>query len=126
MRKNALLFLLVVTFLGFYSCHDTHSEAYRNMEKNVQEIEQKILDTDDCDELQLFSFSILGLKSDMENLQQDESVSEAEWAKLSEMVTDVEASLNGKVAALGCTQSTDDESEINTSGEEEYVDFNIL
>ena len=96
------------------------------MEKNVQEIGQKILDTDDCDELQLFSFSILGLKTDLENLQQDESVSEVEWTTLSEMVTDVEASLNGKVAALGCTQSTDDESEINTSGEEEYVDFNIL
>lgn len=126
MRKIALLFLLVVTFSGFYSCRDMHSEAFRNMEKNVQDVEKQILDTDVCDDLQLFSFSILGLKTDLENLQLDESVSEAELVSLSEKVTNVEASLNGKLAALGCTQATDDESEINTSGEDEYVDFNIL
>ena len=71
------------------------------MEKKVSDLVQKIQETDDCDELQLMSFSILGLMTDVENLQQDENVKEADITAMNDMINGLEATLNGKITALG-------------------------
>ena len=90
------------------------------MEKKVSDLVQKIQETDDCDELQLMSFSILGLMTDVENLQQDENVKEADITAMNDMINGLEATLNGKITALGCNQAPADGEEIDIFGEDEY------
>ena len=92
------------------------------MEKKVGELSQKIQETDDCDELQLLGISILGLMSDLENMQQDKEIEEKEIAALSDMIVGLEASLNGRITAYGCNQSPADGEEIDVFGEDDYED----
>lgn len=128
MRKLTTLFLLlqIVLFSVLCSCTDKASKPYQEMEKKVGEFERKVQETDDCDELQLLGISILGLMSDLENLQQDDRVKETELATISNMITGLEATLNGKVVAKGCNQHSEDDSEIDVFGEDEYEDYDIL
>ena len=126
MRKIASLFLLLALFSVFYGCGSKHSKAFLNLEKEANELERQIQEAVDCDDLMLFSFSILGLKSDVENLIGDETIKEGELETLYDMTASIEATLEGKIAALNCEEPTDDSSEIDTTGEDDYVDYNIL
>lgn len=112
--------------LGFLACGDEHSKAFQTLEKDVNKLEQSIIETDDCDDLMLYSFSILGLKSDVENLQGDETVKEGEIETLNGLVERVEAMWNEKIASLNCQETTDEDSELDTSGEDDDPDYNIL
>jgi hypothetical protein len=71
-----------------------------------------------CDDLQMLNFSILGLRSDLDNLIQTAAIPDAEITKIDEMLTNLEAAWSGKWAALECDQVVDD-GEMDTSGEEE-------
>ena len=122
--KKVTLFLLTTLLLVFYSCGDQSSKAVQTMEKEIKDVETQIQETNDCDDLQLITFSILGLRTDLEKLQEDESVKYAEILELSNTIDQLDASLTGKYAALDCNQNSDDE--IDTSNEDEYEDYNIL
>lgn len=122
--KKVTLFLLTTLLLVFYSCGDQSSKAVQTMEKEIKDVETQIQETNDCDDLQLITFSILGLRTDLEKLQEDESVKDAEILELSNTIDQLDASLTGKYAALDCNQNSDDE--IDTSNEDEYEDYNIL
>lgn len=112
---------------GFFACGDEHSKAFQTLEKDINKLEQSIMETDNCDDLMLFSFSILGLKSDVVNLQGDATVKEGEIEMLNSFVERIEAMWNGKIATLNCQEPTDDDSEINTSGEDDdFTDYDIL
>jgi len=127
MRKFASLVLFAALFLGFAACEDEHSKAFQTLEKDINKLEQSIQTTDDCDDLRLFSFSILGLKSDVENLQSDETVKEGEIETLTSALERIEAMWNWKLAALDCQEPTEDDSELDTSGEDDdFTDYNIL
>lgn len=119
-----LVAFLVLTFslLGFCSCGDGHSKEYHAMQQDVNDLQLKIQETGDCDELQMLSFSILGLRSDMDNLQQATEVTEAEISELADLVDGLDAAWRGKVTALGCNQFEAGEEEYDTSGEEDYPD----
>ena len=122
--KKVTLFLLTTLLVVFYSCGDQSSKAVQTMEKEIKDVETQIQETNDCDDLQLITFSILGLRTDLEKLQEDESVKDAEILELSNTIDQLDASLTGKYAALDCNQNSDDE--IDTSNEDEYEDYNIL
>lgn len=94
MKKLTSLFGLAILLLGLWACGDEHSKAFHDLEKEINEVEQKILETNDCDELSLLSFSILGIMSDVMNLQTDETVKEGEVDELNGMVERIEATWN--------------------------------
>lgn len=125
--KKICFYLLSALLLALCSCGDQHSKAVQALQHDIDELETKIQETEDCDDLQLLTFSILGLRTDLEKLQQDETVKEEEILILSENIDLLDAALTGKYVALDCNQAIDDE--VDTFGDDEddeYVDYNIL
>ena len=122
--KKVTLSLLTALLFVFYSCGEQPSKAAQTLEKEIKNVEKQIQETNDCDDLQLITFSILGLRTDLEKLQQDETVKESEILELTNTIDQLDASLTGKYVALDCNQAIDDE--IETFGEDEYEDYNIL
>ena len=126
MRKIISLLLLAVAMLCLDACGDDHSKAFQALDKEANELQAKIEETNDCDELSLFSFRILGLKGDVENLQTDETVKEGEIDALNETVNRIEALWNGKIATLDCKEPTAEESELDTTAEDDFTDYDNL
>ena len=93
------------------------------MEVEIADVENRIDTAEDCDDIQMSNFGIMGLRSDLENLIQNAVIPDEEIAKLDEMLTQLEATWNGKKAAFECDQMVSDD-EMDTSGEEdgEYPD----
>ena len=127
MKKLASLVWIAALLIGFTACGDEHSKAFKTIEKEIGDIEQAIQQSNDCGELDMFSFSILGLKSDVENLQGDETLKAGELEALNEAVDHIEALWNGKKASLNCPEPSEYDSELDISGEgEEVSDYDIL
>ena len=124
--KRLALYLLTALLLVLYSCGEQPPKAVQALEKDINNLEAQIQETEDCDDLQLLTFSILGLRTDLEKLQQNEEVTEGQALTLTESINQLDASLTGKYAALDCNQAAGDESEIDVFGEDEYEDYNIL
>lgn len=127
MRKLELFVWFAALLLGFTACGDEHSKAFQNIEREIKDIEQSIQQTDDCGELDMFSFSILGLKSDVENLQGDETLKEGELEAMNEAVERIEVMWNGKKDSLNCSEPSEDDIELDITGEsDEFSDYDIL
>jgi len=109
---------LTALALCLCSCGNHVSKQFKAMEEEIAIVENKINTAEDCDDIQMSNFGIMGLRSDLENLIQDAVISEEEIAKLDEMLTQLEATWNGKNAALECDQMVSDD-EMDTSGEED-------
>ena len=92
------------------------------LKEESKEIEMKINETKDCDDLQMLHFGILGLRSDFDNLKLIEEVKESEVEQLREILNNLDASWKNKWTALGCDQQNDD-GELDTSGEEDGASF---
>ena len=122
MGRIALFLTLTFSLLAFCSCGNKHSKEYRTMQQDVVGLQLKIQDVDDCDELQMLSFSIVGLRSDLDNLQQQSEVTEAEISELGDLVDGLDAAWRGKVSSLDCNQYEAGAEEYDTSGEEDYPD----
>ena len=126
MKKAFAIASITIMLSMICSCGNRHSKAFESMRKDVASIEGLIQETNDCDELQMQSFSILGLRSDLENLQQESATSEEEAVELNDLIDQLEASWNGKLMSLGCKQLDEEESEIDTSGEGDAADYDNL
>lgn len=124
--KKLVLFSLIALFLGFYSCGEQRSKALQTLQKDIENVETQIQETNDCDELQLLTFSILGLRTDLEKLLQDETITEGVALTLTETINQLDASLTGKYVALDCNQAGSEEGEIDVFGEGEYEEENTL
>ena len=124
--KRLALYLLTALLLVLYSCGEQTPKAVQALEKDIKSLEAKIQETEDCDDLQLLTFSILGLRTDLEKLQQNGDATEGQALTLTEAINQLDASLTGKYAALDCNQAAGNESEIDVFGEDEYEDYNIL
>ena len=126
MNRSSFFIILTAFVLGFCSCADQPSKQYRLMEEEVNSIEKEISGIEDCDELQMLNFAIMGLRSDLENLEQGGEIPETELEQLTEMVDGLEAMWNGKWAVLDCEEKLGND-ELDTSGEEAgYEDYDIL
>lgn len=126
MNRSSFFIILTAFVLGFCSCTDQPSKPYRLMEEEVKSIEKEISGIEDCDELQMLNFAIMGLRSDLENLEQGGEIPETELEQLTEMVVGLEAMWNGKWAVLDCEEKLGND-ELDTSGEEAgYEDYDIL
>lgn len=123
MGRISIFVVLTISLLGFCSCGNSRSKEYRKMQQSVSDLQLKIQETEDCDELQMLSFSILGLRSDLDNLQQESTVTEAEISELGDLVDGLDAAWRGKVTALECNQFDGNEEEYDTSGEEDYPEM---
>lgn len=127
MKRLSIIAILSILTLCLCSCGDRTSKQFKTMEEEVKIVEDQINTAEDCDDLQMTNFGILGLRSDLDNLIQAAEIPDEEINKLDEMLTGLEAAWNGKWATLGCDQVMD-ENEMDTSGEEdgEYQDYDIL
>ena len=127
MNKLTIIALLTALTLCLCSCGNHTSKQFKTMEAEVTNVENQINTAEDCDDLQMTNFGILGLRSDLDNLIQAAEIPDEEINQLDEMLTRLEASWNGKWATLGCDQIIN-EDEMDTSGEEdgEYQDYDIL
>ena len=122
MKRLTIFAMLAALALGFGSCSNRSSKQFKAMGENVLSIENQISAMKDCDELQMMNFAILGLRSDLDNLKQEGTISDAEVGKLSDLLDRLEATWNGKWASLDCEQITI-EDELDTSGEAEDEEF---
>lgn len=122
-RLSILALLALALCLG--SCGNSTSKQFKAMEEEITTIETQINDLSDCDDLQMLNFSILGLRSDLDNMIQSAEIPDTEINQLDEMLTSLEALWNGKWAALECDQTVADD-EMDTAGEEDYQDYDIL
>lgn len=126
MNRISVFFILTVFILGLYSCGEQPSKQYKAMEQEVKSLEEKISGIEDCDELQMLNFAIMGLRSDLENLEQGGEILESELSQMIDMVDGLEARWNGKWAVLDCEEKLGNQ-ELDTSGEEGgYEDYDIL
>ena len=123
-RLNAIL--LTILSLVIYSCGSQPSKAVQALEKDIKNVETQIQETDDCDDLQLLTFAVLGLRTDLEKLQEDENVKEAEIIEMTNAIDQLDASLTGKYVALDCNQVGSEEGEIDVFGEGEYEEESTL
>ena len=122
MKRLTIFAMLAALALGFGSCSNRPSKQFKAMGENVLSIENQISAMKDCDELQMMNFAILGLRSDLDNLKQEGTISDAEVGKLSDLLDRLEATWNGKWVSLDCEQITI-EDELDTSGEAEDEEF---
>lgn len=118
--KRLTVILITTLLFALYSCSEQPSKAVQALEKSIKDVEEQIQETNGCDELQLLTFSILGLRTDLEKLLQDETITEGAALTLTETINQLDASLTGKYVALDCSQAIEDDSEIDTFGEAEY------
>ena len=125
MKRLSIIVILTAFVLGLCSCSEQPSRQFKAVEEEVKSIEEKISGIDDCDDLQMLNFAIMGLRSDLENLEQGGEIPETELSQLNDMVDGLEATWNGKWAALDCEETMGDD-ELDTSGEgAEYEDYDI-
>lgn len=126
MKRRSIVATLVALAFVMCSCGNSVSSQFKAMEEEVSSIENQINETTDCDDLQMLNFSILGLRSDLDNLIQAAEIPDEEINKLDEMLTGLEATWGGKWATLECEQAFSNDG-MDTSGEEdEYQDYNVL
>lgn len=127
MKKLSIIALLTALMFCLASCGEKNSKQFKAMEEEILSIDDKISTIEDCDELQMLNFSILGLRSDLDNLIQSAEIPDVEINQLDEMLTSLEAEWNGKWSALECDQTLMEEP-MDTSGEEEgeYQDYDIF
>ena len=126
MNKLPIIAILTAFVLGFCSCSEQPSKQFKAMEEEVKSIEEEISGIQDCDELQMLNFAIMGLRSDLENLEQGGEIPDTELGQLNDMVDGLEATWNGKWAVLDCEEVMGDD-ELDTSGEGDgYDDYDIL
>ena len=122
--KETIIFVLVTAFSSMLcACRNSHSKVYVNLEKETSLIETKILETDNCDDLQLLSFSILGLHSDLENATLERTVSEAEASVLAQASNRLERLWENKWNDLGCDASFNEDDELYSSSDDDYPSF---
>ena len=117
MNRLSIIALFALT-LCFCSCGHQPSKQFKAMEDELNAIESQINGIEDCDELQMMNFSILGLRSHMDNYRQASEMTEEEIERIDDKIDQLEAAWNGKWALLDCEQDITDD-ELDTSGEEE-------
>ena len=126
MNRISIFAMLAAMMLCFNACVDNVSKQFKAMESEISNIETKINEITDCDELQMMNFAILGLRSDMDNYRQESEMTEVEIGKLDDLIDKLEATWNGKWVSLGCKGNLV-EGEFDTSGEEAGdFDYNVL
>lgn len=126
MNRLSIIVILTAFVLGFSSCGEQPSKQFKAMQEEVRSIEEEIGTIEDCDELQMLNFAIMGLRSDLENLEQSGEIPDNELEQLTDMVDGVEATWNGKWAVLDCEEKLGSD-DLDTSGEGGgYEDYDIL
>ena len=120
MKRLSIIALLTALMFCLGSCGEKNSKQFKAMEEEILSIENQINTIADCDELQMLNFGILGLRSDLDNLIQSAEIPDTEISQLDEMLTDLEATWNGKWSTLECDQTLND-GQMDTSGEEDGV-----
>ncbi len=108
------------------ACDEKHSEKYTEMQTDIQAVEQQISETNDCDELQLVYFGILGLRSDLSLPADEGGLAETEFEEISNKINDLEVMLKTKTQQLDCFNTDSINDVLDTMESEEFEDYNVL
>lgn len=125
-RKIFSLALMAATLFAFSACGENHSAKYSEMNADIQTVEQQISETNDCDELQLVYFGILGLRSDLTLPEEEGGLAETEFEEISNKINDLEVMLKTKTQQLDCFNTDSINDVLDTMESEEYEDYNVL
>ena len=125
-RKYFSLAMMAAVFCVFSACGEKHSAKYTEMEADIQTVEQLISETNDCDELQLVYFSILGLRSDLIAPEEEGGLAETEFEEISNRINDLEVMHKTKTMQLDCFNTDSINDMLDTMEEELYDDYNVL
>lgn len=125
-RKYFSLAMMAAVLCVFSACGEKHSAKYTEMEADIQTIEQQISETNDCDELQLLYFGILGLRSDLIAPEEEGGLAEAEFEEISNKINDLEVMHKTKTLQLDCFNTDSINDMLDTMEEELYEDYNVL
>ena len=106
-----------------YACRNGHSKVYSNLEKEATTIEGQIMETEDCDDLQMLSFSIMGFRSDFENARDELTVTENEALSLDAMANHLESVWHGKSFTMGCDTLTETSEELDTAEDDDTYEI---
>ena len=123
MKKCFTLVLLTTLLSGLCACQDRQSKAFKSMQQEMADLERLINETNDCDDLQMLNFSILGLRTDLANLIEGGQLKESEAEQLSDLIDRTDRLWENKTDAKGCQQADLDDAELDTSGEEDAGNY---
>ena len=125
-RKYFSLAFMAAVLCVFSACNEKHSAKYTEMKTDIQAVEQQISETNDCDELQLVYFGILGLRSDLSIPEEEGGLAETEFEEISNMINDLEVMHKTKTMQLDCFNTDSINDMLDTMEEELYDDYNVL
>ena len=123
MKKTYVLVFVIAVFSMLYACRNGHSKVYSNLEKEATTIEGQIMETEDCDDLQMLSFSIMGFRSDFENARDELTVTENEALSLDAMANHLESVWHGKSFTMGCDTLTETSEELDTAEDDDTYEI---
>lgn len=123
MKKTYVLVFVITVFSMLYACRNGHSKVYSNLEKEATTIEGQIMETEDCDDLQMLSFSIMGFRSDFENARDELTVTENEALSLDAMANHLESVWHGKSFTMGCDTLTETSEELDTAEDDDTYEI---
>lgn len=124
--SSLLVFLLFVSmFFAMDSCAERHSGKFLQMESDIQSFQQQLADTDDCDELQMLYFGILGLRTDLSMPEEEGGLTDSEFEVISNEISELEVMLNTKTQQLECYKEANSD-DLDTSEEEYFDGYNVL
>ena len=125
-RKFFSMALIAAVLCVFSACKEKHSAKYAEMEADIQTVEQQISENNDCDELQLVYFGILGLRSDLTLPEEEGGLAETEFEEISNKINDLEVMLKTKTQQLDCFNNDSINDVLDTMESEEFEDYNVL
>lgn len=123
-RLSFFCFITICTSIICVCC-DGRSKTYIRLEKDVSEIATAIQSTDNCDDLQMLSFSILGFRSDLydvrrnDKLSSKEKLTDEEFKTLENVADQLDKAWADRSDTLGCHDAWDDSGELRTSDEDD-------
>ena len=115
-----MLAMMATSFSMLYSCGNGHSKVYSALEKDMNLVEAEIHEANSCDDLQMLTFNIMGLRSDLENALQDLSVTEQEAEALYKMAEHLESLWDSKSEALKCDEQQTGDDDLVTAEDDDY------
>lgn len=110
MKKTVFALIVCVIMIGFASCgnNNKHSKAFNESKQVLDKVMESVKQSNDCDELDMATFRILGLLG----VEGVDEMPEAEQEELSKITEDIEKVLEQKKAEFNCEEDFFDSDEL--------------
>ena len=109
MKKTLFALVMSVIMIGFASCGGSNSgsKAFNDSKKILEDVKEAVQQADNCDDVDMAAFGVLGLLA----VEGIENLTEAEQEALGQISEEIEEISNQKKAELNCEEETSYEDE---------------